>query len=410
MTIDIGVKNNAGVQAAYVSAGAIGVKNPTAISVGGFVASLWSVFYPKPVSESGTQSLDFSIVPTSPEEPHPFAIEGDGFSNSLWMVFTSTAAQTLTMTLTTTFDAGIEVWTGIVGEAPDDLSLVGYGQGTLEVAIGNGQRVLMRAHPLLDTETGSGSLTWSVAARPDTGILGFTVDPEILETPGWLGAAVLSATPDTDLHFTLDGGSTVVFTGHTGADGSMAESAVHLPLLTPGAHTITVVDTASSQTETESFSVRLEPQPPDTIPGDTPPTTGISTDPVVHWVLEDPMTGGIGAYEFPINPNQMTSPFPEKQLRVEHPIYPGSQDIIWEGRPDPVQWTVQGTVRTQAFYETLQTYQELQRRIYVIDHMQRGWICSFESLEYTKFGSPADLWAYTYSAKFLIVGGPVSLS
>jgi hypothetical protein len=407
VTIDVGVSNSAGVEVSYVSSGSIGVRNPAGISIGGQSVQLGSLWMPYAVTDSGTQTLDFSIVPTDPEAPWPFVWEGDGYSNSLWLVFTAADTQTLTVTLDTTFDNGIEVWTGAADEDAEELSVLGSGQDTLEVPIAPGQRILMRAHPLSDTETGTGVLTWSVATRTETGILGFVAQSEILETPGWLRVSLLSATPDADVEMSLDGGSTF-FTVHTEEDGTF-EGSVEVPELTPGAHTITATD-VDAQTETETFTVTLEALPPDTIPGNTPPTTGISADPVIHWVLEDVMPTGLGAYEFPINPSEMGNVWPQKQLRVEHTIHGSGQDIIWEGRADPVDWTVKGSVMTQEFYETLEAYKALNRRIYVIDHHQRGWVVAFEGLTFEKKGSPGDDWRYDYTAKFFILGGPVSLT
>lgn len=370
--------------------------------------SLGSVWLPYPVTSAGSQVLDFSIVPTSPEEPWPFVYEGDGYSNSLWLSFTASDTQTLSLALATTFASGIEVWTGdVVADPENDLSIEGYGQGTLEVAIAAGQTIRMRAHPLLVTQTtGTGTLTWSVAARPETGVLGFVCAAEVLETPGWLAVSLLSASPSAAVTFALDGGSTF-FTVTSEEDGTF-EGAVELPALTVGSHTITATD-VDGQVQTQTFTVLLVVPPDDTIPGSTDPATAPSLDPVIHWVLEDPMPGGIGTYTFPINPSEMSSPFPEKQLRPERTVHPSGQDVVWEGRPDPVEWSVKGTVVTEAFYDALASYHALQRRLYVVDHHQRAWVVAFDSLTFEKKGRPDD-WMHTYSAKFLILGGPVSLS
>ena len=346
-------------------------------------------------------------MPTDPEAPWPFAWEGDGYSNSLWLVFTATGTQTLTLSLATTFDAGIEVWTGEPDEDAEEISSLGYGQGTLEVAVSPGMRILMRAHPLLDTETGTGTLTWSVADRAETGVLGFVVQSEILETPGWLDISLLSAAPDSDVTLALDGGS-VFYTVHTEDNGTF-EGSVELPALTVGTHTITAVD-SDAQTETESFAIVIEPLPADTTPGSSGPTTGISVAPVIHWVLEDPMPSGLTAFTFPINPSEMSSPWPVKNLRTEHTIHGSGQDILWEGRADPVDWTVKGVVRTQAFYEALEDFHSVNRRIFVIDHHQRAWVVAFDGLTWDKRGGPGDDWFQGYAAKFKVLGGPVDLT
>jgi len=387
-----------------------GISDPVGItdSVGAVAHQPGSVWSPYAASASGgTRSLDFSIVPDSPEFPWPFAWEGDGYSNSLWLVFTAVDTQILTLTLTTSFPAGIEVWSGeLIDDPENDLSNVAYGQGTLEVPIAPGEIVRMRAHPLSATETGTGSLTWTVAARTETGVLGFVAQPEITETPGWLDVSLLSATPDVDVTFALDGGSTF-FTVHTEVDGTF-EGSVLLPELAVGSHSIVVTD--GSQTDTQTFTVLLRPQAPDSIPGSVGPTTGVSLEPVIPWVLEDPAPGGLGNYTFPLNPAEMSSPWPEKNLRVEHTVHGSGQDILWEGRAEAVNWTVKGSVLTQEFYEKLEAYSVLNRRLYVVDHHQRGWVVAFEGIAWEKKGPPGNDWYYGYTAKFFVLGGPVSLT
>src|SRR6478736_5379704 len=100
-----------------------GISDPVGItdSVGAVAHQPGSVWSPYAASASGgTRSLDFSIVPDSPEFPWPFAWEGDGYSNSLWLVFTAADTQILTLTLTTSFPAGIEVWSGEVIDDPEN--------------------------------------------------------------------------------------------------------------------------------------------------------------------------------------------------------------------------------------------------------------------------------------------------
>lgn len=368
--------------------------------------ALGSVLMPYPVTDTGSQVLDFSYVP-APGVPWPFPWEGEGYSNSLWLTFTAAGTQTLTLALTAPFSAGIEVWSGDPGEDLEELTNLGYGTGTLDVAVAPGQRILMRAHPKALDETRTATLTWSVAARSETGVLGLVCDAVVLETPGWLGVSLLSATPDSPVTFALDGGATF-YTVTTEEDGTFAGD-VELPSLTVGPHALTATD-VSGQTETVGFAVTLEVPPDDTIPGSTPPVTAPSPLPVIHWVLEDPKPGGLGAYTFPVNPSEMSSPWPEKQIRPERAIHGSGNDIVWEGRADAVNWTVKGSVLTQGFYDTLTAYHALNRRLYVVDHHQMAWVVAFDGLTFEKKGRPDDLWFHSYTAIFVILGGPVPLS
>lgn len=365
-----------------------------------------SALLPYPVSDAGSQVLDFSYVP-APGIPWPFPWEGDGLANSLWLSFTAADTQTLTVALNSTFAAGIEVWTGDPGEDLTELSVLGYGRVTLDVAVAPGQRILMRAHPLDAAETGTATLTWSVAARPETGVLGLVSQDQVLETPGWLQVSLLSATPDSPVTFTLDADTTPAATITSDDDGTL-EDVVELPALTVGDHTVTATD-ASGQTQTATFTVALAVQPDDPVPVSTAPTTAPSLEPVTRWVIEDPMPGGLGVYKFPTNPSEMSSPWLERQLRPERPVHASGQDIVWEGRPDLVVWTVKGTVLTQEFYDRLTAHQALSRRQWVIDHHQRAWAVSFDELTFEKKSTPS-VWSYAYTAKFLIVGGPVALA
>lgn len=361
--------------------------------VGQFHALSGSFWLPVLIAESGTEALDFSTTVTDPSPMEP---------RGRWVAFDATASETVsasaTVTSATAFPLTVEVY---AGDAHDVAELVqlGAGAGSASGPLALGQRVLIRAYPTSTTDVGTATVTWSVAPRPASGLLSFTTATEILETPGWLAIGVACATPGATLEFTLDGSATVVFTCLVDDLGLAAADSVLLPQLTAGGHTITVTDPTTGQSATNSFTVDLEPAAPSAMGADVPPT--IDPSMVQRWSFIDPAPGG-ETFTFPINPSKMSSPHYVRNVTPEHTLAPSGQPIIWEGLPDPAPWTIEGSVETQAHYEAIERFYALRRRFYVVDHLSRAWVVSFESFEPVKKKSIGD-WDHDYTLKFLIL-------
>jgi hypothetical protein len=81
--------------------------------------------------------------------------------------------------------------------------------------------------------------------------------------------------------------------------------------------------------------------------------------------------------------------------------------LVFEGFPIGVDWTLEGTVRTQDFHDQLETFLAMPRRLYLIDHLSRAWTVSLESIAWTRLPEAYNDWAFTYQLKAIIYAGPV---
>lgn len=372
---------------------------PLGLTVFGFGTGSFLLPY---AGVGGSQALDFSVVTESPASGLYPPTDGPVDSRSLWIALVSSASQTLTVTPSTAFAVGLEVWDGDPDVDPMALTLVASGtDATLEVAVAELQPLLIRVHPMTNATTGTGSVSWSLVPRAASGILQFSAATSINETPGWLSATVAAATPVGTLEFTLDADPTVIYAATAGVQGEWI-GGVLLPQLTVGTHTLYLTDTVSGQTASRTFTVTIlvpDPGGPVTPPGPTAPPTA------QRWYLEDV---GIEHFPFPINPTSMTSPHGTRVVTTDHTLSPTGRAILWEGFGDPVLWTVTGAVETQAFYEALERFHVKQNRVYLTDHLARIWTVAFEGLDFEEKKSSDNDWAYGYTAKFLILDGPVT--
>ncbi len=94
---------------------------------------------------------------------------------------------------------------------------------------------------------------------------------------------------------------------------------------------------------------------------------------VLRWRLQDPADATPdGVYEFPWNPNKMTSPFPARQLTAKATTAIDGQVLLWEGATMPANWTFGGAIKDAAHYEALRSWvYDRQGRLLVHDHFGR---------------------------------------
>jgi len=205
--------------------------------------------------------------------------------------------------------------------------------------------------------------------------------------------------------FTVDGGSSI---GAAVLDetGQIIGTSVMLPSLTVGTHTLTA--TTSTDSGNASFDVLVAAVAyPTTRTADVAPVAVAQTG-VVRWVLQDPTTGGANLI-FAINPSKMSAPHAARVFATEHTTAPDGQALTFEGGAVGVDWALEGTCRTQAFHDSLETFLAMPRRVYLIDHLSRAWTVTLESINWSRLPEAWNDWAFTYQLKAIIYQGPVQL-
>lgn len=380
------------------------------LSAVGSVAGVGSLFNPKP--GTSPEAIDFADGTNTALD----AARGDPGSVDLWFSVASTGSEYLTLTWAGAFDVGLEVWAapedGVVTSV-DDITLLADGPGpTLMVDTGEDQLYFLRIYPLDDANNaGTGTLSWATSARPD-GTLDLEVDPVAYDTPSWLRVSVLSATAGGLVQFYVDG--VFVFEEEASDMGTLVGITVPIPEVVVGMHTLLAEDVGTGQTDTEPFEVQIFTTDPGTDPPPLGPTTPPSTDDVVRWVFEEVLpvgsTGTGEIYTFPNNPSQMSTPHAPRVIATDHTTAPDGQPILWEGVGAPVEWVVEGFCFTQAHAEALEHWQSQNRRFWAVDHLQRAWAVTFETLDWTPVRDTGSRWSARYRIKLFIYDGPVVLS
>lgn len=126
----------------------------------------------------------------------------------------------------------------------------------------------------------------------------------------------------------------------------------------------------------------------------------------LRWTLTDPA----GTYTFNPNPNQMTTPFPARNISMQMTTAVDGQVLLFEGAKTPAQWTFGGDCMTAAQYEVLRSwvYDRVGRRVTVTDHYGRAIVCVLVKFDPVPKRAVGRYWRHTYeiSAVVVRVGAP----
>lgn len=102
---------------------------------------------------------------------------------------------------------------------------------------------------------------------------------------------------------------------------------------------------------------------------------------MVHrWVFYDPHMPE--TWTVPINPREMTSPFPERSIQALGTTAIGGRTLVWERPSEPKVWEFRGAILDHEHYEQLRywTYDKRQR-ITITDHFGRPIQCLLLSFD-----------------------------
>jgi hypothetical protein len=130
---------------------------------------------------------------------------------------------------------------------------------------------------------------------------------------------------------------------------------------------------------------------------------------VNRWTLVDPATDE--EWEFPLNPNQMTSPHPPKN----HQIFArgiGNNSSSSNGisrvlafRQQPYEWSFSGAIRDEQQYQDFLTWTRKTGRLELTDHFLRTWQIRIDSVDLEEQRPTARRsHRFTYTVKAIIYG------
>ncbi len=124
------------------------------------------------------------------------------------------------------------------------------------------------------------------------------------------------------------------------------------------------------------------------------------------WRLHDHHASGAArTYEFPINPNAMTSPFPERNIAVRSSTAIDGRPLLFEGARPPATWQFSGSCPTADQYEALRSwvYDHIGRTIYVDDHFGRSIECVLTSFNPEPRRDVNRYWHHTYQINAIVL-------
>lgn len=134
----------------------------------------------------------------------------------------------------------------------------------------------------------------------------------------------------------------------------------------------------------------------------------------VPWVFTDPYDPdpATNTYQPPINPNKMTSLFPERALTQAVTTAIDGQVIFFEGQAKPQQWQFSGAIFDADHYDMLRSWvYDRRRRVTVTDHYGRDIICVLTKFDAQPVRANGKYWRhdYTISATVVSVGKPTRI-
>jgi len=125
---------------------------------------------------------------------------------------------------------------------------------------------------------------------------------------------------------------------------------------------------------------------------------------VLRWRLQDPANPG-DEYTFPISPNRMSSPFPQRLVTTKGTTAVDGQVLLWEGATEPTNWEFGGAILNAAHYEALRSWvYDKPGRMFLWDHFGRRYDLVFKEFkpeaERMKVGR---YWYHGYTITALVV-------
>lgn len=110
---------------------------------------------------------------------------------------------------------------------------------------------------------------------------------------------------------------------------------------------------------------------------------------------------GLDTYTVPINPNEMTSPFPEKNIQVQTTVSSNGQPVVYEGATKPTQWQFSGVILGEQHLTDLLAWSQKKRRIVINDHFGRSLDVYITAFKPTPKRS-SRYWKHEYTVNALV--------
>lgn len=360
-------------------------------------------------SPTGSTTWSTAGHTTTADEP----VSSGTFFRSKWFKFTS-ASGDLNFDVSAGTSVRIDVFdVGSDFSDPTSWRLVDQAFGTaasIQYVFPNASAgVFVRVSATTDTDF-SVTMTWASAAAVDPGSAfgdGAALqvyEPVIEIAPSSVTYSIFNLQEDETISVQISP-NPLGFTALTNtADdaGIVLGESFELPGELP-AGVYTLIATHNQGTSGDTFVVEQAPilhpadiNDDDALPDDSPPA-----GPFTRWTFVDP-AGLVADFVFTFNPERMTSPYVPRTFLSESTTSPTGQAQVWEALAPGADWEFAGYVNTEAELETLLSWLDVKRRIWVVDHRQRKWVVALVSIDPQPRRQFATPYSTNYTVKALI--------
>lgn len=108
----------------------------------------------------------------------------------------------------------------------------------------------------------------------------------------------------------------------------------------------------------------------------------------------------------PINPREMSSPFPEKSVTIRQTTALNGQVLLYEGSSPPANWTFSGAILDWEHYWRLQVWSSKGNRIVITDHFGRDIVCYLTRFDPSPKRAIGRYWRHEYTMSALVLETP----
>lgn len=125
---------------------------------------------------------------------------------------------------------------------------------------------------------------------------------------------------------------------------------------------------------------------------------------VMRWALYDPHNGE--SWIMPINPREMSSPFPEKAVSLRQTTAIDGRALLFEGSSTVPDWTFSGRILTADHYAQLLYWSQKRNRITITDHFGRIIPCYLLKFDPTPKRAINRYWSHDYTMTAMVLEAP----
>lgn len=124
--------------------------------------------------------------------------------------------------------------------------------------------------------------------------------------------------------------------------------------------------------------------------------------PHVAWTLTDNSTGSPEVMTFDINPNSFDAPGRSANITLEQTTGPNGQTLLYQGRDSAKTAKFSGVVRTEAFFNTLNTWKDKWYPLVLTDDQGNSWNIIIREWTWTRLRRQNN-WRYNYTADVIVL-------